>query len=47
MVTPKQVEQWLLQAESDLDEAKAKGISEGHTRYWLQQSYEKAIKAGA
>ncbi|HEX3775064.1 MAG TPA: hypothetical protein VHV51_11410 [Polyangiaceae bacterium] len=47
MVTPRQVEQWLLQAESDLDaaEATAEGISESHTRYWLQQSYEKAIKA--
>ncbi len=47
MATPKQVEQWLRQAEEDLRaaEADAEGVSENHKRYWLQQSYEKAIKA--
>lgn len=47
MATPKQVEQWLRQAEEDLRAAAADadGISENHRRYWLQQSYEKAIKA--
>lgn len=47
MATPKQVEQWLRQAEEDLKaaEADADGISQNHRRYWLQQSYEKAIKA--
>ncbi len=47
MATPKQVEQWLLQADSDLKAAEAASddVSESHRRYWLQQSYEKAIKA--
>lgn len=47
MATPEQVEQWLRQAEADLraGEAEADGVSESHRRYWLQQSYEKAIKA--
>ena len=47
MITPRQVEQWLLQAESDLQAAESltDGVSESHSRYWLQQSYEKAMKA--
>jgi hypothetical protein len=47
MAAPKQVEQWLRQADADLRaaEAEAEDISENHRRYWLQQSYEKAIKA--
>jgi hypothetical protein len=47
MVTPRQVRSWIDQAEADLAAAKAhgEGISECHRRYWLQQSYEKAIKA--
>ncbi len=47
MATPRQVEQWLIQADADLkaSEAHAEGIYESHRRYWLQQAYEKAMKA--
>jgi hypothetical protein len=49
MATPKQVRTWIEQAEADLaaSRAKADGIRECHRRYWLQQSYEKSIKAYA
>ena len=49
MATPTQVEQWLLQAEADLraSEALAADIRENHRRYWIQQAYEKAMKAWA
>jgi hypothetical protein len=47
MATTKQVKAWIDQAEADLAAAKSQGdgISECHRRYWIQQSYEKAIKA--
>jgi hypothetical protein len=47
LATPRQVEQWLLQAEADLRaaEADSDGVTDGHRRFWLQQSYEKGIKA--
>lgn len=47
MATPRQVRSWIDQAEADLAAARveAVGIAECHRRYWLQQSYEKAIKA--
>jgi hypothetical protein len=47
MATPKQVRSWIDQAEADLAAARADagGVAECHRRYWLQQSYEKAIKA--
>jgi hypothetical protein len=40
---------WLTQAEADLRAARAEhgDVAECHRRYWLQQSYEKAIKAYA
>jgi hypothetical protein len=47
MTEPKQVRSWIEQAEADLAAARTRGdgIAECHRRYWLQQSYEKAIKA--
>lgn len=38
---------WIRQAEADLiaAEAAVSEVRENHRRYWLQQSYEKAIKA--
>jgi hypothetical protein len=49
MATPKQVRTWIEQAEADLTAAgeDAAGLRECHRRYWIQQSYEKAIKAYA
>jgi hypothetical protein len=49
MATSAQVRAWLDQAEADL---RASGVQAGdlrecHRRYWIQQSYEKAIKAYA
>ena len=35
---------WLDQARVDLDAALVKTANESHRRYWLQQSYEKALK---
>lgn len=47
MATFKQVDPWVQQAKADLRAAKvaANEIAECHRRYWIQQSYEKAIKA--
>ncbi len=47
MATPEQVSPWIRQAEADLAAARVEsdGIAECHRRYWIQQSYEKAIKA--
>jgi hypothetical protein len=49
MATPKQVRTWIQQAEADLRAARvdASDLRPCHQRYWLQQSYEKAIKAYA
>src|SRR5262245_30106391 len=49
MATPKQVKTWIEQARADLvaSRAEAGGIRECHRRYWIQQSYEKSIKAYA
>lgn len=49
MVTRERVEAWVEQAEADLQAATAESSSlrECHRRYWLQQSYEKSIKAYA
>lgn len=49
MASPQQVEAWIEQAEDDLEAARvdAAGLSECHRRYWIQQAYEKAIKAYA
>lgn len=49
MATRRQVEAWLEQAEADLRAATATSaeLQECHRRYWLQQSYEKSIKAYA
>jgi len=49
MSTPKQVRTWIEQAEADLraSRATAPELAECHRRYWVQQSYEKAIKAYA
>lgn len=49
MATSKQVKTWIEQAEADLVAARvrADGLGECHRRYWIQQSYEKAIKAFA
>jgi HEPN domain-containing protein len=43
------VSNWLAQAEADLRAARAEhaDVAECHRRYWIQQSYEKAIKAYA
>lgn len=49
MITPAQVRAWIEQSEADLLAARtdADGLRECHRRYWIQQSYEKAIKAYA
>jgi hypothetical protein len=49
MATPKQVRAWLEQAEADLLASRAEGdeIKDCHRRFWIQQSYEKSIKAYA
>ena len=49
MATPTQVRTWIAQADADLVAARVEhdGLGECHRRYWLQQSYEKAIKAYA
>ena len=49
MATPKQVKTWVEQAEADLQASRAtdESLGECHRRYWIQQSYEKAIKAYA
>jgi hypothetical protein len=49
MATSKQVKTWIQQAEADLDAARVEDarLGECHRRYWIQQSYEKAIKAYA
>jgi len=49
MATPQQVKTWIAQAEADLVAAQvvAAGLGECHRRYWIQQSYEKGIKAYA
>lgn len=49
MATPAQVDAWIEQAQADLFAARvqAEGVAECHRRYWIQQSYEKAIKAYA
>jgi hypothetical protein len=49
MATPTQVRRWVQQAEADLQasRATAESLGECHRRYWIQQSYEKAIKAYA
>ncbi len=49
MATPEQVRTWLHQAEADLAAAQvnAQGIKECHQRYWIQQCFEKALKAYA
>lgn len=49
MVTPKHVRTWIEQAEADLGAARVRdgALAECHRRYWIQQSYEKAIKAFA
>jgi IS1 family transposase len=49
MATPRQVRTWIAQAEADLAASKiaADGLKECHRRYWIQQSYEKSIKAYA
>jgi hypothetical protein len=49
MATPKQVRAWIDQADADLVASRARsvGLGECHRRYWIQQSYEKSIKAFA
>lgn len=49
MATPKQVRAWLEQAEADLQASRAEGdgTKDCHRRYWIQQAYEKTIKAYA
>jgi hypothetical protein len=49
MATPTQVRTWIEQADADLVAARVEhdGLGECHRRYWIQQSYEKAIKAYA
>lgn len=49
MATPKQVKAWVDQASADFDAScvRDEKIAERHRRYWLQQAYEKAIKAYA
>jgi hypothetical protein len=49
VATLRQVEAWIEQAEADLLAASARApeLRECHRRYWLQQGYEKAIKAYA
>lgn len=49
MATPTQVKAWIEQADADLIAARVDdgGLRECHRRYWVQQSYEKAIKAYA
>jgi hypothetical protein len=49
MATPRQARAWIEQAEADLRASRvtAAPLAECHCRYWLQQSYEKAIKAYA
>lgn len=36
---------WIRQAQADLVAGRAEGVEPCHRRYWLQQSYEKGIKA--
>ena len=47
MVLADKILAWIAQAEADFLAAgvKADGIAECHRRFWLQQSYEKSIKA--
>jgi hypothetical protein len=49
VATREQVEAWVEQAEADLQAASvaSSSLRECHRRYWLQQSYEKSIKAYA
>jgi hypothetical protein len=49
MATSKQVRAWLEQADADLRASRvaSESLHECHQRYWIQQSYEKAIKAYA
>jgi hypothetical protein len=49
MATPKQVRTWLDQANFDIGASRveAEGLQACHQRYWIQQSYEKSIKAYA
>ena len=49
LATPEQVNTWIAQAEADLRASRVtgEGLCECHGRYWIQQSYEKAIKAYA
>lgn len=49
MPTSRRVKTWVEQAEADLRASRAthESLGECHCRYWIQQSYEKAIKAYA
>lgn len=49
MATRQQVKAWVEQADADLLAARAESsdLRECHRRYWIQQAYEKAIKAYA
>jgi hypothetical protein len=49
MATRQQVKAWIEQADADLLAARAESadLRECHRRYWIQQAYEKAIKAFA
>lgn len=49
MSTLRQVKAWLDQAKYDLGASRVADINvrDCHRRYWIQQSYEKAIKAYA
>ena len=49
MATSTQVRTWIEQAHADLAATQVEdaGLRECHRRYWIQQSYEKAIKAYA
>jgi len=49
MARPEDADCWLVQANADLLAANAEhqDIAECHRRFWIQQSYEKAIKAYA